>query len=145
MTDDILKKAGDIIAGLTVHGGNGTKIPYCSLGMIDFDGGPTVSAITAATAGGIEWLTFCTGISSNKAKRLEADNRSSVCFCSENYNVTLTGFLQIITDQEVKKEMWYPPLSDHFSGTDDAEYCVLKFTTWSYNLLVDWRETRGRL
>ncbi len=102
--------------------------------------------ITAARSDGIKWVTFSTGLSSNKVKRLKAGNKAaSVCFLSESYNVSLMGTLEVSTDPAVKKENWYDALSHHFSGPDDPEYCVLIFTTKRYNLLLDFQEVRGEI
>ncbi len=145
MHERLLVKAEEFVARHTVQGGSAQLIPYCSLAMIDLDGGPTVSAVTAVKAEGLKWMTFCTGIGSNKVIRLKACSRASVCFCTENYNITLTGRLELLTDPATKQAMWYEPLSHHFSGPEDPMYCVLRFTTERYNLLVDWQEARGAL
>ena len=115
------------------------------MGLIDLEGYPTVSTITASKADGINWLTFCTGLGSDKANRIKRCNRASVCFNSDEYNITLVGTMDIITDPDVKNEMWYSGLSNHFSGPQDPNYCVLRFKTERYNLLVDWKEVKGRL
>ncbi len=141
--NNLVRRAEEIVANHTMLSGSEKSIPYCCLGMIDVHGGPTVSAITAAKSDGIRSVAFCTGLSSNKVARLKANDRASVCFCSEEYNVTLTGRLTLITDPEVKKEMWYAPLSHHFSGPEDLEYCVLMFYSEGYNLLIDGQEARG--
>jgi general stress protein 26 len=88
-------------------------------------------------------MTFCTGLQSNKAKRVALSDRAGVCFCGLDHNVTLTGRMEILSDEAIKREMWYDGLQHHFSGPDDPEYCVLRFTTERYNLLVDWKEARG--
>lgn len=143
MNQEILKKAGEIIARHCVHSGFSDKILVCALGMIDMNETPTVAAITAARAGGIKWITFGTGLTSNKVKRLAFSSRASVCFLSETYNVSLAGTLEVQTEPAVKKENWYDGLAQHFRGPDDPNYCVLKFTTECYNLLIDWQEVRG--
>lgn len=145
MNQKYIKKAADIIPRHTVHGGLSDKILVCALGMLDLDGAPTVAAITTARSEGIEWLTFATGITSNKVKRLALSNRASVCFLSETYNISLVGTLEVLTDPTTKRETWYDALAHHFSGPDDPNYCVLKFTTAHYNLLIDWQEIRGKL
>lgn len=139
MNEKIILKAGEIVKQNT---GEGT---YCELALIDLEGYPTVSTITASKADGINWLTFCTGIGSDKANRIKKCNRASVCFNSDEYNITLVGTMDIITDPDVKNEMWYGGLSNHFSGPEDPNYCVLRFKTERYNLLVDWKEAKGRL
>ena len=55
------------------------------------------------------------------------------------------GTIEILTDPEVKKKMWYDGLSNHFTGPEDDNYCVLHFKTENYNLLIDWKEAIGTL
>ena len=112
---------------------------------MDLDGYPTASTITASKANGIKWLTFCTGLGSTRTNRIDKCNRASVCFNAEDYNITLVGTMEIVTDLDIKKEMWYGGLTNHFSGPEDPNYCVLRFNTQRYNLLVDWKEARGVL
>ncbi len=137
MYEEIIRKAGEIIARQT------RESTYCVLALVDFDGYPTVSTLTASKTEGIRRVTFCTGLNSTKARRVSKDNRASVCFNSPEHNITLTGTIKISTDPELKREMWYGGLVNHFSGPDDPNYCVLCFTTERYNLMVDWQEVRG--
>ena len=139
MNQEIISKAGEIVAKNTGEAG------YCALALIDLDGYPTASTISAAKADGIKWLTFCTGLGSPKVDRIKKCNRASVCFNSAGYNITLVGTIEILTAADVKEEMWYGGLTQHFSGPEDPNYCVLKFKTERYNLLVDWQEARGIL
>ena len=140
MSNEIIKKAGDIILQ------NSGEESYCSLALIDEDGYPTASTVSVSKSEGIEWLTFCTGLESNKAKRIAKCNRACVCFNKDGaYNITLVGTIEIITDPAIKKEMWYDGMGQHFSGYDDPGYCVLRFMTKRYNLFVDWQEAVGTL
>lgn len=145
MSKDYIKKASALIAHHTVYDGNASQLINCVLGMIDCDGSPTVSPITAARAEGIETIYFCTGLTSNKVKRLDACKKASVCFFSDVYHITLIGTLEILTDSATKAKMWYDGLKHHFTGPDDTNFCVLKFQTSRYNLLIDWQEIRGDL
>lgn len=90
-------------------------------------------------------IYFCTGMESNKSKRIRVDNRSSICYSNDDYNITLVGRMEIVTDPVVKEEMWYGGLVNHFNGHSDPDYCVLKFKTERYNILVDWIEIRGQI
>ncbi len=137
MREGIIEKSCKIIEK------NSGEDTYCALGLIDYDGSPTISTITASKSDGINWITFCTGLNSRKSKRINQCNRASVCFNSDGYNITLVGTIEIITDLEIKKEMWYGGLINHFSGPDDPNYCVLRFTTERYNLFVDWEGVTG--
>jgi general stress protein 26 len=141
MNDEIITRAGEIIAKKTGGGNEG----YCVLALMDINGYPTASAISVSKADGIKWITFCAGLSSNKANRIKKCNRAGVCFAAIDHNITLVGTIEILTDMATKKEMWYEGLEGHFSGPDDPNYCVLRFTTERYNLLVDWKEASGEL
>jgi general stress protein 26 len=144
MNEEVIARAGEIIAKNTVNGID-YQGQHCVLSLIDLEGYPTSSVITAAKSDGIKRLTFCTGLGGGKAKRIAACSRASVCFSSAEYNISLVGEIEIATDAETKNDMWYTGLESHFSGPDDPNLCVLKFTTKRYNLLVDWKEAAGRL
>ena len=139
MNHEIIAKAGKIIKK---NLGMGT---YCVLAQIDLEGYPTASTITASKADGINWITFCTGLGGTRTTRIDRCNRASVCFNADDYNITLVGTMEILTDPDMKNEMWYEGLENHFSGPQDPNYCVLRFKTERYNLLVDWTEARGAL
>ena len=144
MNNEIITKAGEIIAKNTIHG-QAYQGQNCVLALIDLEGYPTASVITPSKADSINWITFCTGADSDKAKRIAKCNRASVCFGSAEYNISLVGEIEIVTDEDTKKEMWYSGLEGHFSGLDDPNYCVLRFTAKRYNLLVDWQQAAGQL
>ncbi len=139
MNKEIITKAGEIIEKNT---GEST---FCVLALIDLDGYPTVSTISALKADGINWITFCTGFGGTRTTRINNCNRASVCFNAMDYNITLVGTIEIMTDLHVKKEMWYEGLTNHFSGPEDPNYCVLLFKTERYNLLIDWKEVKGTI
>jgi len=146
MNIETIKKAGKIIENNTVHCGQEGPEPYNVLALIDENGYPTASTITASKADGINWITFCTGLECNKAKRIAKCNRASVCFNKEGaYNITLVGTIEVVTDPAVKQEMWYDGMGQLFSGPDASDYCVLRFQTERYNLFVDWQEAAGTI
>jgi len=67
-----------------------------------------------------------------------------VCFATVDHCINLVGEIEVITDLNIKQDMWYDDgLSHHFTGPDDPNYCVLKFTTKRYKLLVDFEEAAG--
>ncbi len=139
MNQEIIQKAGEIIRR------NTGEASYCTLALIDLDGFPTASTITASKADGIKWITFCTGLGGTRTDRITNNNHASLCFNAPDYNISLVGTMEILTDPEIKREMWYGGLTNHFSGPEDPNYCVLRFNTKRYNLLVDWQEARGSL
>ena len=138
-----IAKASEIVRERTASGAYNNQ--YCVLAQEDLDGRLTAAAITASKAEGIREITFCSGVGSNWAKRAERDSRAAVCFESDTYSITLRGRLEVLTDEPIKRENWYSGLENHFSGADDPNYCVLRFTTEVYKLFVDWEETEGSL
>lgn len=145
MNEEILRRAGEIISKNTALNRAPGSEPYCTLATIDIDGYPVASTITAAKSEGVEWITFDTGLESGKTKRIANNSRASVCFNAPDYNITLVGEIEICTDTDIKNEMWYSGMANHFTGADDPRYCVLRFRTKRYNLLVDWKEAEGEL
>jgi len=140
-----IQKAEKIIADATVKNGtfNGE---FCSLVLLDLEGYPTASVLTAAKSDGIKQIWFATGLDSNKAIRAKNNPKASVHFGTGEHSITLTGEIEILTDDATKKAMWYDGLESHFpSGATDPNYCVLSFKTKRYNLFVDWEETAGEV
>jgi len=146
MNEEVIARAAETIQAKTGYIGGGME-GCCVLALIDEDGYPTASTLTISKAGGIEWITFLSGLASNKAKRIGACNRGSVCLSSPEYNITLVGTLEVLTDPETKHEMWQEPLGHMYSGADDPEYCVIRFTTKRYNLFFadDGSQAQGTL
>ena len=133
MNQKIIQKAADVIQEKTGYIGDGME-GYCTLAVIDEDGYPSASTLSISKAEGIKWITFLSGLKSNKASRINKCNRGSVCISFPSYNITLVGTLEVQTDTDIKKEMWQEPLGNMYSGPDDPEYCVIRFTTKRYNL-----------
>jgi len=143
MSDAIIKKAGEIIANNTVTDGTYTG-QSCVLSLIDSEGYPAATVLTASQSDGIKRIWFCTGLDSEKVKKIRKNNKASVCFSAAEYGITLVGEIEIITDEVFKKDMWYPSLEGHFpKGATDPQYCVLQFTTKRYSLFVDCQEIKG--
>lgn len=144
MNNDVIKRAGEIIAKNCTNG-QAYNNQNCVLSLIDLEGYPTASVITPSKSDGIKWITFCTGVIGDKADRLAKCKRASVCFGTGEYSISLVGEIEVIADPKVKEEMWYAGLENHFTkGASDPNYCVLKFTTKRYNLLVDWKTAAGK-
>ena len=141
MNEESIAKAGKII---NEKAGKGMEA-YCVLALIDNEGYPTASTLSIAKADGINWITFGTGLDSNKANRIKNSNKASVCITSASYNITLVGTVEVLTDLETKKDMWYEGMEYHFTGPDDPSYCVIRFKTIRYNIMVGEDEVSGNL
>ena len=133
MNEKVKARAGEIITGLA-----GQDNGYCTLALIDKDGFPTASTVSIIKADGIKQFTFGVSLNDNKARRVQACNRASVCVNSQEYNITLVGTAEIMTDAESKQDLWQPWFSEIWTGgVADPDFCVLRFTTQRYNLWVD--------
>ena len=141
MNEEIITRAEKILANRTIkeHG-------CCVLALIDIDGYPTAATISPSRIDGIKRITFCTGTGSNWAKRIEKCNRASVCFNSETeqYNITLVGTIEVLTDLATKKEMWYDGMGYYFKGPEDPNFCVLRFKTQRYSLMLNEHDANGQ-
>jgi len=145
MNNKAIKRAKEIVASATVKNGVfGGE--YCSLVLVDIQGYPTASVLTAAKSEGISKVWFCTGLESNKVARIKANNKASVHFGASEHSITLVGEVGILTDDATKKAMWYDGLEYHFEkGYADPNYCVLAFTAKRYNIFVDDFEIEGEV
>lgn len=139
--ETIIARAGELIAQRAAAGdGN-----YAALILEDLDGFPTASTFSIAKAEGIRWAAFCTGAGSHAAQCIARCRKASVLLNSPEYHMALTGTAEVCTDLALKQEMWYEGLARHFSGPEDPNLCVIRFTTQRFNLFVDWNEARGEI
>ena len=138
MNDAIITRAEKILANRATK-----EQGYCVLALIDTDGYPTAATISPSKIDGIRRITFCTGTGSSWAKRIEKCARASVCFNSPEYNITLVGDIEVLTDLATKKEMWYEGMGHYFSGPEDPNFCVLQFKTRRYSLMLNEHDANG--
>ncbi len=134
----LIAKAAEIIQGQCNEDG------YCALTLMDTDDRPNTTTITPSKADGIKKITFCTGYGT-RTERINYRKDACVCFNSKTYHISLKGKAEVVTDPEVKKEMWYQGLSHHFKGPDDPNYIVISFTADEYTLFIDWQTAKGKL
>ena len=143
---DLLIKAEEIVNGSTMHtvGESGLGADWV-MALIDEEGYPSASMITASRAEGFKWIAFCTGLGWNKASRAEKDPRTCVyLFDKESFTgISLIGRIEVVTDLEMKNRMWYDALGDAFQGPEDGKLCVLMFQPERYNIFINNRTIRG--
>lgn len=144
MSEQLIKKASTIIYERSGKQA-GTNTPsFCSLAVVDSNGYPHITTITTSKSDGIKTIYLCTGLNSKVIERIKNSNKTSICFNSNEYTFTLDGTAEIVIDSSIKEEMWYDGLKNHFKeGASDPNYCVIKFNTHNYSLLIDWQEVHG--
>jgi len=127
MNTTIIEKANQIIKGC--------EAAY--FGVIDKDGFPSVSTVSPVNPESILEVYFTTDAEGNKAKRLQDNNKASICFQAGNDNITLVGVAEILTDQESKSRCWQDWFINHYPGGEtDPNYIVVKVTTRRVSLWV---------
>ena len=141
MSEKTVNKASEIITGLA-----GQDNGYCTLALIDEDGFPSASTVSIIKADGIKQLTFGVSLDDNKARRVQACSRASVCVNAGAYNITLVGTAEILTDTASKEDLWQPWFSEIWAGgATDPDFCVLRFNTQRYNLWLGKEQVAGKL
>ncbi|NYB75587.1 pyridoxamine 5'-phosphate oxidase family protein [Sedimentibacter hydroxybenzoicus DSM 7310] len=109
-----------------------------TIAKIDDNGYPRASTISNIKTDGIKTVWFSTGLSSHKVKFFKLNNKASVCYCDGENNITLIGTIEILSDPELKKQLWVDWFINHFpGGVTDPNYCILKFTTNSAFFWID--------
>ena len=139
MSEMLLAKAIELINKCTAHTRESGLTFDWVMAQTDELGYPSASMISAARADGVNWIAFCVFNDSNKSKRARKDPRACVyLFENQSFSgISLTGKIEIITDLEVKQQMWYDELAEHFNKPDDDCWCVLMFKPERYNIFID--------
>lgn len=74
----------------------------------------------------VVWMS--TGADSLKTKDFLHNPKAGICYMENGNSVALTGEVEVISDETVKKEMWQDWFIEHFpGGPSDPNYVVLKF------------------
>ena len=140
MNQDIVARASEVINAKTNYIGNGME-GYAALSLIDENGYPSATTFAIVKADGINWLTFATGVKERSyiVKRISKNNKACACINSSKYTINLVGTVEALTDIETKKANWLPntAMDNHWSGPDDTNMLVLRFTTERYTIFFD--------
>lgn len=141
---ELLKKAEELTNKCTCHNPSELEANWV-MSLIDEQGYPSASMITASKADGFKWLTFCTGLGASKPNRALKNPKACVyLYEPKSYTgISLTGTVEIVSDLETKKEMWYSGLENHFKGPEDEGMCVLIFKPERYNIFIDYQNIYG--
>ena len=141
MNEKTIAKAAEIVENLA-----GKDEGFCTLALIDESGFPTASTVSIIKADGINQLMFGVSLDDNKAHRVQACNRASVCINSGEYNITLVGTAEILTGAASKEALWQPWFSEIWpGGVTDPDFCVLRFSTLRYSLWLGEEPAAGTL
>lgn len=101
---------------------------------VDGDGFPNVKAMLKPRKRvGLKEFYFSTNTSSMRVKQFRDDPKAGIYFYHKGLikyeGVMLTGRMEVLTDQEIKNEIWRKGDSMFYKkGVTDPDYCVLRFT-----------------
>lgn len=130
MDHNMFKRASDIIASC--------EEGYFS--YIDKSGFPHTATRSKIKSHSISTCYFSTNLSGNMATALLKDSRAGICFRQDNNNITLTGTATVITDPNIKQDMWLDWFINHYpGGPTDPDYCIIKFETKYLSLWIDYK------
>jgi len=145
MNEKVIARAIEVINAKKDYVSGGSD--FVVLSLIDDAGYPTSAPITLSKADGIKWLSFLAGSDSNKAKRIKNCNKACVNIATSDYNITLVGTIEVVTDLETKKLHWQDVFTENHGAVDCPDHCALIFTTERYSIFFmdDFAEAIGTL
>jgi len=113
------------------------KTANVHLGVVNENGCPVVVAMSLINPESISEIYLSTTLDSNKAKCLQKNNKASICVSTNTDNITLTGEVEILTDQETKSKCWQSWFCEVYPGGEtDPNYCIIKFTAKHASLYI---------
>ena len=125
----LLKKAEEMLA----------RCEDVTLASVNAEGFPRPVAMAIMKAVGCKEIWMSTGADSVKTIEFMANPRAGLCYSSNGDSVAMRGTVRIVTDDDLRKEMWKDWMINHFtSGPSDPNYVLLRFvgddaTIWIEN------------
>ena len=111
---------------------------FVILSTIDERGFPRPVAIDVISHEGIREIWMTTFRHSEKAKHLAANPKAGISFVREADSVSLTGIAEVITEKDTLKRFWKDFFIHYYpDGTDDANYCLIRFSAKRAKLWID--------
>lgn len=110
---------------------------FAYVSSVDGEGYPQIKAMFAVhEKGDIREHYFSTNTSSARAAQFRADPKASVYLCDTGSfkGALFTGTMEVLTDRNIKAELWQEGNEMYYpGGIDDEDYCILKFTAQKVN------------
>lgn len=102
------------------------------IASVNEQGYPVIRAMLAPRKIDGNEMYFSTNTSSDKVKQFAANDKACIYFYKRGkfkyQGVTLTGEMQVCTDQATKDKLWrFGDKMFYKQGVTDPDYCVLKF------------------
>ena len=116
---------------------------YVVLSTVNEYGFPRPVAIDVLRHDGISVLWMTTYLSSEKIMHIRKNPKAGICYVHNDNSVTMTGAVKILTDREIRHDLWKDFMVHYFpNGPDDPDYCILRFETAEAKLWIDCKFER---
>lgn len=114
------------------------------IASVNDQGYPVIRAMLAPRIIDGNEIYFSTNTSSDKVKQYTDNNKACVYFYKRGkikyQGVTITGDMQVCTDQATKDKIWrFGDKLFYKQGVTDPDYCVLKFTGKTARYYCDFK------
>lgn len=125
----LLKKADEVLA----------RCEDVTVASIDAEGYPRPVPVSIMKSVGCNEIWMSTGADSVKTIEFKANPKAGLCYSNNGDSVALRGIVEVVTDDELRKEMWKDWMIYHFTaGPTDPNYVLLRFigkdaTIWIEN------------
>lgn len=98
------------------------------LTSVNKEGYPRPVPMSKVKSEDLSAVWMATGFDSVKTRDFLANPKSGLCFQEGGNSVALTGDVEVVTDNEVKKALWQEWFINHFpGGATDPNYVLIKF------------------
>lgn len=110
-----------------------------TIASVNAEGFPRPVPVAIMKTKGCNEIWMSTGADSVKTIEFKANPKAGLCFSSDGDSVAMRGTVEIVTDDDKRKEMWKDWMIHHFTGgPTDPNYVLLRFvgqdaTIWIKN------------
>lgn len=124
-----LKKAEEVLA----------RCEDVTIASVNADGYPRPVPVSIMKTEGCSEIWMSTGADSLKTIEFLANPKAGLCYSNNGDSVAMRGNVEVVTDDDLRKEMWKDWMIYHFTkGPTDPNYVLLRFkgidaTIWISN------------
>ena len=108
------------------------KQSICFIGSVDENGYPNTKAmLPPVRREGIRTFYWHTNSPSMRIKQYRDNPKACVYFCDKRFfrGVMLRGTMEVLDDQDVRKELWKDEYNQYYTGgVDGGDFIIIKFT-----------------
>ncbi|MDE6562229.1 MAG: pyridoxamine 5'-phosphate oxidase family protein [Muribaculaceae bacterium] len=124
----LLKKAEEVLA----------RCEDITIASVNADGYPRPVPVSIMKTIGFNEVWISTGADSVKTIEFLANPKAGLCYSSKGDSVAMRGTVEIVTNDELRKEMWKDWMIYHFTeGPTDTNYVLLRFVVKDATIWIE--------